>query len=496
MSFEKLTVCGIRDGISTRKFTAREVAVSVFDRIEKKDGLLGGYLTLCHDRALIQADSIDERIKRGEEIGKLAGVPIAVKDNICTEGIRTTCASKMLEDFIPPYDATAVRRLTDSDAIIIGKTNMDEFAMGSSTENSAFKCTLNPWDTERVPGGSSGGSAAVVAAGMAAAALGSDTGGSIRQPAAFCGVVGMKPSYGSVSRYGLIAFGSSLEQIGPLTLNVKDNAVLLEALQGQDKLDSTSVRSPGDIDYLRSLEAGIKGMRIGVPSEFLQTGLEEEILNCIKNNIYLLRELGAIVEYISLPMTTEGLSAYYIISSAEASSNLARFDGIRYGHRTEVYDDLDQLVVKSRSEGFGEEVKRRIMLGTFALSSGYYEAFYKRAQKLRIMVKEKFSRAFGKHDLILGPTSPVLPFKFGEKSADPLKMYLSDIYTTYINLAGIPALSLPCGYNSSGLPIGLQLMGPLHGEMNIYKAAYALEQAHIHEAGRQLCLEGVTTCAP
>lgn len=495
MSFEKLTVCGIREGIAAHKFTAREVVVSVFDRIEKKDGMLGGYLTLCHDRALLQACSIDERVKRGEAMGNLAGVPIAVKDNICTEGIKTTCASKMLEDFIPPYDATAVRRLKDADAIIIGKTNMDEFAMGSSTENSAFKNTVNPWDPERVPGGSSGGSAAVVAAGLATAALGSDTGGSIRQPAAFCGVVGMKPSYGSVSRYGLIAFGSSLEQIGPLTLNVKDNAVLLETLQGRDKQDSTSVSSSWSIDYMRCLEAGIKGIRVGVPTEFLQTGLDEEILACIKSNICLLKELGASVEYISLPMTTEGLSAYYIISSAEASSNLARFDGIRYGHRTEAYDDLEQLVVKSRSEGFGEEVKRRIMLGTFALSSGYYEAFYKRAQKLRIMVKEQFNRAFGEYDLILGPTSPVLPFKFGEKSADPLKMYLSDIYTTYINLAGIPALSLPCGYSSSGLPIGLQLIGPLHGEMKIYRAAYALEQAHMLKAGRPMSLEGVMTDA-
>lgn len=490
MSFEKLTVVGIHEGIATRRFTAREVVASVFDRIDDKDGLLGGYLTLCHDKALMQADSLDERIKRGENIGKLAGVPIAIKDNICTEGIKTTCASKMLKDFIPPYDATVIRKLKEADAIIIGKTNMDEFAMGSSTENSAFKITMNPTDPERVPGGSSGGSAAVVAAGMAAASLGSDTGGSIRQPAAFCGVVGMKPSYGLVSRYGLVAFGSSLEQIGPLTLNVKDNAVLLEAIQGHDKQDSTSVSSPGHIDYFRCLEAGIKGMRIGVPIEFLQTCTDKEILISIKNSVCLLKELGAIVEDISLPITTEGLSAYYIISSAEASSNLARFDGIRYGYRTEYYDDLEQLVVKSRSEGFGEEVKRRIMLGTFALSSGYYDAFYNRAQKLRIKIREQFSRVFGDHDLILGPTSPLLPFKFGEKSDDPLKMYLSDINTIYINLAGIPAISLPCGYSSSGLPIGLQLMGPLYSEMSIYKAAYALEQALLLKTERQTCLEG------
>lgn len=489
MSFDKLTVSGISEGIATRKFTAREVVDAVYGRIADNDALLGGYLTLCHDKALMQADSIDERIKSGKSIGKLAGVPIAIKDNICTEGIRTTCASKMLEDFIPPYDATVVRRLKDADAIIIGKTNMDEFAMGSSTENSAFKSTLNPWDTERVPGGSSGGSAAVVAAGLAAAALGSDTGGSIRQPAAFCGVVGMKPSYGSVSRYGLIAFGSSLDQIGPLTSNVKDNAILLEAIQGCDKLDNTSVSSYETTNYAGCLEAGIKGMRIGVPIEFLKTGLDEEILNCMESIICLLKELGATVEYISLPMTAEGLSVYYIISSAEASSNLARYDGIRYGHRAENYDDLEQLVVKSRSDGFGEEVKRRIMLGTFALSSGYYEAFYEKAQKLRIRIREHFTRAFGDHDLILGPTSPVMPFKLDEKSGDPLKMYLSDIYTTYVNLAGIPALSLPCGYSSCGLPIGLQLMGPLHGETKIYKAAYALEQALKLKSGLHICLQ-------
>ncbi len=476
MNIETMTAHSIRSGIASGQFTAKEVITAFFEAIANKEPLVDGYLTLCREEAIEQAEHIDEKLKRGEQPGKLGGVPIAVKDNICTDGIRTTCASKMLQDFIPPYDATVVKKLKEADAIIIGKTNMDEFAMGSSTENSAFKKTRNPWDRERVPGGSSGGSAAVVSAGMAALALGSDTGGSIRQPAAFCGVVGLKPTYGLVSRFGLVAFGSSLDQIGPLAKNVKDSALVLEAIQGEDKLDSTSVRHRITEDYTSRIEAGVKGMKIAVPVQFFQSGLDGEIGASIKESIEKLKAMGAVVEEISLPITSEGLSAYYIISSAEASSNLARFDGIRYGYRPEEFEDLDELMKKSRSEGFGEEVKRRIMLGTYALSSGYYDDYYNRAQKLRQKIKEQFVRTFRSYDLILSPVSPVLPFKLDEKSSNPIEMYLADIYTVNINLAGVPALSMPCGFSSSGLPIGLQLIGAHYEEEKIFRAAYALEQ--------------------
>lgn len=476
MNIEKMTADEIRSGIIKKQFTAKEVITSYFERIHDKEPSVDGYLTLCREEALAQAEHIDEKAERGEQLGSLGGVPIAIKDNICTDGIKTTCASRILHDFIPPYDATVVKKLKEADAVIIGKTNMDEFAMGSSNENSAFKKTKNPWDTERVPGGSSGGSAAVVSAGMAAISLGSDTGGSIRQPAAFCGVVGLKPTYGLVSRFGLIAFGSSLDQIGPIAKNVKDCAIVLEAIQGEDKLDSTSVRHSITEDYTSSIEAGAKGMKIAVPAEFFQSGLDEEIAASIKESIEKFKALGAVVEEISLPITTEGLSAYYIISSAEASSNLARFDGIRYGYRTEEFEDLDELMEKSRSEGFGEEVKRRIMLGTYALSSGYYDAYYNRAQKLRKKIKEQFIKVFEEYDLIISPTSPVLPFKIGEKSSDPIEMYLADIYTININLAGVPALSMPCGLSRTGLPIGLQIIGSHYGEDKIFRAAYALEQ--------------------
>jgi aspartyl-tRNA(Asn)/glutamyl-tRNA(Gln) amidotransferase subunit A len=476
LSIHEMTAFEIRKGIVKRQFSARDVVTAFFDRIYEKEPLVDGFLTLCREEALTKAEQIDKKIQRGEQLGKLGGIPIAVKDNICTDGIRTTCASRMLHDFIPPYDATVVKRLKEADAVIIGKTNMDEFAMGSSTENSAFKKTKNPWDRERVPGGSSGGSAAVVSAGMAALALGSDTGGSIRQPAAFCGVVGLKPTYGLVSRFGLIAFGSSLDQIGPLAKNIKDSALALEAIQGKDKYDSTSVRHSITKDYMSTIESSVKGMKIGVPVEFFDSGLDEEIAFSIKACIKKLKEIGAFVEDISLPITEEGLSAYYIISSAEASSNLGRFDGLRYGYRTKDYSSLDQLVERSRSEGFGEEVKRRIMLGTFALSSGYYDAYYSRAQKLRTRIKEQFIKVFENYDILLSPVSPVLPFKIGEKVANPLEMYLSDIYTVNINLAGLPAISMPCGISNTGLPIGLQIIGPHFGEEKLFKAAYALEQ--------------------
>lgn len=476
MKIENMTAYEIKNGIVNKEFTCEEVITSLFERINQVEPKVNAYLTLCREEALSCARKIDEKVKNGENLGRFAGVPIAIKDNICTDGIKTTCASKMLYDFIPPYDAFVIKKLKEEDAVIIGKTNMDEFAMGSSTENSAFKKTKNPWDLDRVPGGSSGGSGAAVSAGIAPVALGSDTGGSIRQPAAFCGVVGLKPTYGLVSRFGLIAFGSSLDQIGPFSKTVKDCAMTLEIIQGEDVLDNTSVKYEISKDYLSILDDGVKGMEIGVPKEFFKSGLDREIETSIKESIKRLKKLGAEVEEMSLPITKEGLSAYYIISSAEASSNLARFDGIRYGYRPEKFESVDDLMELSRTEAFGKEVKRRIMLGTYALSSGYYDAYYNRAQKLKKKIKEQFKAAFLKYDIILSPVSPVLPFKRGEKNSNPLEMYLADIYTININLAGLPALSLPCGLSKEGLPIGLQLIGPHFGEDKIFKAAYALEQ--------------------
>jgi aspartyl-tRNA(Asn)/glutamyl-tRNA(Gln) amidotransferase subunit A len=484
MNIEKMTAFEIKKGIEEKSFTATEVVAALFERIKAVEPKVDAYLTLCEDAAMAQAKAVDEKVKAGAPLGKFAGVPIAIKDNISTDGIKTTCASKMLYDYIPPYDATVVKKLKEEDAIIIGKTNMDEFAMGSSTENSSFKNTKNPWDLERVPGGSSGGSAAAVAAGMAPVSLGSDTGGSIRQPAAFCGLVGLKPTYGLVSRFGLVAFGSSLDQIGPFSKDVKDCAMTLEVIQGMDPLDSTSFRGEYKSGYMGSLADGVKGMKIGVPKEFFQSGLDSEIAASIKASIETFRKLGAEVSEMSLPVTEEGLSAYYVISSAEASSNLARFDGIRYGYRPDEFDGVYDLMEKSRTEAFGTEVKRRIMLGTYVLSSGYYDAYYNKAQKLKRLIKDQFKAAFADYDLILSPTSPVLPFKIGEKSENPLEMYLADIYTININLAGLPGLSMPCGFSGSGLPIGLQIIGPHFGEDKILKAAYALEQ-ELALAGKQ-----------
>ncbi|WP_315109012.1 Asp-tRNA(Asn)/Glu-tRNA(Gln) amidotransferase subunit GatA [Clostridium intestinale] len=476
MQIELLQANEIRESIIARRFTAVEVVTALFDRIKDVEPKVQAYITLCEEEALERAKEIDKKIAAGEPVGRLAGVPIAIKDNICTDGTLTTCASKMLGDFVPPYDATVIKKLLKEDAIIIGKTNMDEFAMGSSTENSSFKTTKNPWDLTRVPGGSSGGSAAVVAAGLSPISLGSDTGGSIRQPAAFCGVVGFKPTYGIVSRFGLIAFGSSLDQIGPFSKSVTDAALTLEVIQGEDSLDSTSYKGEIKGDYLSTLADGVKGMKIGVPKEFFQSSLDEEISDSIKQSIQVLKDLGAEVSEISLPITEEGLSAYYIISSAEASSNLARFDGVRYGYRPEEFSNIDDLMVKSRTEAFGTEVKRRIMLGTYALSSGYYDAYYNRAHKLKKKIKEEFKKAFDEYDVILSPTTPTVAFKCGEKSEDPLSMYLADIYTVNANLAGIPAISIPCALSKEGLPIGLQILGPHFGEEKILKAAYALEQ--------------------
>lgn len=476
MKIEQMDISQIRDGIKDGSFTAVEVITSLFERIKTIDPKVKSYLKLCEKEALDKAKIVDKKIANNEPVGTLAGVPIAIKDNICIDGITTTCASKMLEDFIPPYNATVIEKLLKEDAIIVGKTNMDEFAMGSSTENSAFQVTRNPWDLERVPGGSSGGSAACVAAGLAPISLGSDTGGSIRQPAAFCGVVGLKPTYGLVSRFGLIAFGSSLDQIGPFAKSVKDAALTLQVIQGDDKLDSTTNKDNIHTEYLPTLADGVKGMKVAVPKEFFKSALDDEIKDSLLNTIELLKSLGAEVTEISLPITEEGLSAYYIISSAEASSNLARFDGIRYGYRPKEFSSVDELMLKSRTEAFGPEVKRRIMLGTYALSSGYYDAYYNRAQKLKKKIKEEFKKVFEEYDVILSPTSPTLPFKCGEKVSDPLQMYLADIYTININLAGIPAISLPVSKSKSGLPIGLQILGPHFGEEKIFKVAYAIEQ--------------------
>lgn len=476
MKIEQMDISQIRDGIKDGSFTAVEVITSLFERIKTIDPKVKSYLRLCEKEALDKAKIVDKKIANNEPVGALAGVPIAIKDNICIDGITTTCASKMLEDFVPPYNATVIEKLLKEDAIIVGKTNMDEFAMGSSTENSAFQVTKNPWDLERVPGGSSGGSAACVAAGLAPISLGSDTGGSIRQPAAFCGVVGLKPTYGLVSRFGLIAFGSSLDQIGPFAKSVKDAALTLQVIQGDDKLDSTTNKDNIHTEYLPTLADGVKEMKVAVPKEFFKSALDDEIKDSLLNTIELLKSLGAEVTEISLPITEEGLSAYYIISSAEASSNLARFDGIRYGYRPKEFSSVDELMLKSRTEAFGPEVKRRIMLGTYALSSGYYDAYYNRAQKLKKKIKEEFKKVFEEYDVILSPTSPTLPFKCGEKISDPLQMYLADIYTININLAGIPAISLPVSKSKSGLPIGLQILGPHFGEEKIFKVAYAIEQ--------------------
>lgn len=472
--------CSIKElvnKIQNKEISCEEVVSYYLKNIKEKEDNINAFISLQEEEALEKARKLDEKINKGESVGKLVGIPIAIKDNLCTKGITTTCASKMLEDFVPPYDATVIKKLEEEDAILIGKTNLDEFAMGSSTENSAFKITKNPIDQSRVPGGSSGGSAAAVGSNMVPLALGSDTGGSIRQPASFCGIVGMKATYGLVSRFGLIAFGSSLDQVGPLSMTVEDNAYLLNILAGEDDLDGTTVKNLEKIDYTKDINAGIEGMKIGIPIEFIEEeGLDDEIKEAILKDIEILKELGAKVEEFSLPSTKDGLAPYYIISSAEASSNLARFDSIRYGYRAKNYSSVEELVEKSRSEGFGKEVKRRIMLGTYALSSGYYDAYYNKAQKFRAKLKYDFKEAFKKYDIIIGPVSPILPFKIGERCEDPTAMYLADIYTININLATVPALSMPGGKSKDGLPIGLQLIGNVFTEDKIYRVAYALEK--------------------
>ncbi|AZR72066.1 aspartyl/glutamyl-tRNA amidotransferase subunit A [Anoxybacter fermentans] len=465
----------LRDMIWNREISVEELINAQFERIEEVEDKVKSYVTLNKEGALKKARELDEVIGRGEELGDLTGIPIAIKDNICTKGIRTTCSSRILENFIPPYNATVVEKLEKANTVMIGKTNLDEFAMGSSTENSAFFPTHNPWDLERVPGGSSGGSAAAVASGEAVISLGSDTGGSIRQPAAFCGIVGMKPTYGFVSRYGLVAFASSLDQIGPFTRDVTDCALVMNYLAGHDDRDSTSALKEPE-DFTKALVADVKGLNIGVPKEYFGEGIDTEIINKINECIKLLVKLGADAEEVSMPHTEAALPAYYIIAPAEASSNLARYDGVRYGYRAENTRGLLDMYNTTRSEGFGPEVKRRIMLGTYALSSGYYDAYYLKAQKVRTLIKDDFDRAFSKYDVLISPTTPTTAFKLGENVDNPLAMYMSDICTVPINLAGVPAISIPVGFDSNGLPIGLQIIGKHFAEATILRVAYTLEQ--------------------
>lgn len=458
----------------SKELSATELTQAHLERIKSVDSDIKAFLTIAEEHALAQAKAVDEKLANGEQIGTLEGIPMALKDNICTEGIRTTCSSKILENFVPPYNATVTEDLNKAGAILLGKLNMDEFAMGSSTENSGFFATRNPWDLERVPGGSSGGAAASVAADQVVYALGSDTGGSIRQPAAFCGVVGLKTTYGLVSRFGLVAYASSLDQIGPITRTVEDNALVLNTIAGHDDKDSTSV-SFDKPDYTKFLVNDIKGLRIGVPKEYFGQGLDPQVDQVLREALRTMESLGAIVEECTLPNTEYAMPAYYLIATAEASSNLARYDGVRYGHRAEGAEDVVELFSKTRAEGFGAEVKRRIMLGTYALSAGYYDAYYLKAQKVRTLIKQDFDRAFEKYDVLLSPTTPTPAFRLGEKSGDPLTMYLSDVCTVPINMAGIPSLSLPAGF-ADGLPVGLQLMGKHFAEGMLYRVAYTFEQ--------------------
>ena len=470
MSIIDLTVYELKEKLKNKELTSKEIVQSYVDRIKEKEEDVQAFVTTLEKEALEQADKLDK-----EGINELAGIPIGIKDNICTKGIKTTCSSKMLENFVSPYDATVMEKVNAEKLIDLGKLNMDEFAMGASTEHSYFKKTRNPWNLNKVPGGSSGGAAAAVAANMVPWTLGSDTGGSIRQPASFCGVVGLKPTYGLVSRYGLVAFASSLDQIGPITKDVRDSAMLLNVIAGHDKKDSTSVDLEKK-DYLKALKNDVKGLKIGVPKEFFGEGINEEVKEKLKESIEIYKELGAEVEEFSLDIAKYSLATYYIIACAEASSNLGRFDGIRYGYRAKEFKDLTDLFRKSRSEGFGEEVKRRIILGTYVLSSGYYDAYYKKAQKVRTLVMKEFDKAFEKYDVILTPTSPTVAFNIGEKTEDPLQMYLSDICTVSVNIAGLPGISIPCGVDSANMPIGMQLIGNRFQEEVILNAAYTFEQ--------------------
>ncbi len=475
MNITDLTVHDLQEKLKSKEITVTEIIDAYCDRIKEKEPEVEAFVTTYLEKAKAQAKEIDEMRNKEEITGEFAGIPIGIKDNICMKGTKTTCSSKMLENFVAPYDATVIEKLKAENIISLGKLNMDEFAMGSSTETSYFKKTKNPWNLNKVPGGSSGGTAAAVAANLIPWGLGSDTGGSIRQPASLCGVVGLKPTYGLVSRYGLVAFASSLDQIGPITKDVRDNAMLLNLIAGKDEKDTTS-EDAGKIDYTKALKNDVKGMKIGVPKEFFGEGINQEVKTKLKEAIEIYKELGTEVEEFSLDIAQYALATYYIIACAEASSNLGRFDGIRYGYRTSEYTNLKDIYRKSRSEGFGEEVKRRIILGTYVLSSGYYDAYYKKAQQVRTLVSNEFSKAFEKYDVILTPTSPTVAFNIGEKSNNPMEMYLADICTVSINIAGVPAISIPCGVDKQGMPIGMQLIGDRFQEETILNAAYTFEQ--------------------
>ena len=476
MSCLDLSAVELSASIKEGKITVKEAVEAVLSRIEEREDSLNCYVTLDKEGALKSAEQIQKKIDAGELTGPLAGVPVAIKDNLCTEGMLTTCSSKILGNFVPTYSSEAVLNLQKAGAVILGKTNMDEFAMGSTSETSAFGSTKNPWNTDHVPGGSSGGSAAAVAAGECFYALGSDTGGSIRQPAAYCGVVGMKPTYGTVSRYGLVAYGSSLDQIGPLSRNVSDCAAILEVISSHDKKDSTSVKRD-DTDFTSALVDDVKGMKIGIPRDYFKEGLDDEVRDKVLAAAKVLQEKGATVEEFNLSLVEYAIPAYYTIAAAEASSNLERFDGVKYGFRAEDCEELHQMYKRSRSQGFGPEVKRRIMLGSFVLSSGYYDAYYLKALRVKALIKKAFDEAFAKYDVILAPCAPTTAPKLGESLSDPIKMYLSDIYTISVNLAGLPGISLPCGMDQNGLPIGLQLIGDCFKEKKLIQTAYSYEQA-------------------
>ena len=481
MEIQKLTAVSLGKKIKEKEISVREALDAVFAQIDQTEGMYHAYVTLDKEGAYKQADAVQEKIDKGELTGALAGVPVAIKDNMCTKGLLTTCSSKILENYIPTYTASAVQNLTDAGCVIIGKTNMDEFAMGSTTETSYYGVTRNPHNPDHVPGGSSGGSAAAVALNECFFALGSDTGGSIRQPSAFCGITGMKPTYGTVSRYGLIAYGSSLDQIGPMTKNVTDCAAVLETIASYDKKDSTSMKRE-EYDFTSALVRDVKGLRIGLPKDYFGEGLDSEVKAAIFKAAETFKRMGAIVEEFDLGLVQYAIPAYYIIASAEASSNLERFDGVKYGYRTKEYGDLHSMYKKTRSEGFGSEVKRRIMLGSFVLSSGYYDAYYLKALKTKALIKQEFDKAFEKYDIILAPAAPTTAPLLGSSLQDPIKMYLSDIYTISANLAGIPGLSILCGKDNKGLPIGMQLLGGCFQEKTLLRAGFAYETEREEEA--------------
>ena len=475
MNITDLTVHELKEKLDRKEITITEITKAYVDRINEKEPEVKAFVTTLTDTAMEEAKQIEEKVNNGEIKTEFAGIPIGIKDNMCTKGVKTTCSSKMLENFVSPYNATVVEKLNAENMIDLGKLNMDEFAMGASTEYSAFKKTCNPWNLNKVPGGSSGGSAAAVAAGLVPWALGSDTGGSIRQPASFCGVVGLKPTYGLVSRFGLVAFASSLDQIGPITKDVKDSAMLLNLIAGHDEKDTTSINVEKK-DYTKALKNNVKGLKIGVPKEYFGEGINPEVKKALETAIEEYKSMGAVVEECSVPIAEYALATYYIIACAEASSNLGRFDGIRYGYRTPNFENLKDIFVNSRTEGFGEEVKRRIILGTYVLSSGYYDAYYKKAQQVRTLVKKEFDKAFEKYDVLITPTSPTVAFDIGQRSNNPLEMYLADICTVSLNIAGLPGISIPCGVDSIGMPIGMQIIGKHFDEETILNAAYTYEQ--------------------